>query len=699
MFTSGRRISSKDSRSNGAIMEAMEGRVLFSSISTLAVPYLNRQIIANEKAFYVYKDGDSGLNHGYPSGFFANPTSLTTQIGVNASAIYSAASPTGVTNDPNALDTTHGDVLQVVFPALSAGQFVGVNIEEPENDGADPRGAGDDLTGATNVVFDAASPTQGVFNVQFGVGGKVSGFYTLTDAFQTISIPLNTLQDHNSHLVSPPDLSDVHLLFAVDTNVDNAPNGGTVLLDNIRFRPVPVRQATEPTLPLDTQTFGVVPVAAAGAPVPPDEANRNIASIYASSIAEISLLEQGTLSSLSNAKEIADAFVYALAHDNQGDLISPTGGPTALHNAYSSGDLTLLNNQQAPAAGLAGQVRLAGFSGPTDLPYKFYVELDGATGGNNAFAMLALMAAYKKFGTASYLNAAKEIGTWIVSTLTDTSGTGYGGYFLGYADATFSKKAVVMGKSTENNADIFAAFTELAGIQSSLGHANQSARWTTRADIAGDFVMAMYDPANGRFNAGTVPTKTPATAGIDPSGPQRGTEVVNVADFLDSNSFTTLALASAARYRNQINWRKPLKYIINHFAETITADGATFQGFDIVSQPTTTPPNVTTPGPNGIAWEFTGQVVETMRFIDALYATTRFNSLADFYLSQIAQAQASAPFANGAGLVAATIETGDQLAPVDQGLTTPFQVIPERIGLPATVWAIMADQQINPLAD
>ena len=35
---------------------------------------------------------------------------------------------------------------------------------------------------------------------------------------------------------------------------------------------------------------------------------------------------------------------------------------------------------------------------------------------------------------------------------------------------------------------------------------------------------------------------------------------------------------------------------------------------------------------------------------------------------------------------------------MNQGLTTPFQFIPERVGLPATDWAIFADQKINPEA-
>src|SRR5205823_1131469 len=100
----------------------------------------------------------------------------------------------------------------------------------------------------------------------------------------------------------------------------------------------------------------------------------------------------------------------------------------------------------------------------------FYLVLDGATGGNNAFAILALTAAYRRFGDPAYLGAARQIGQWVVANLTDTTHTGYGGYYVGYQDNTFPKQ-LLTGKSTENNADIFAAFTVLADTETALGNA------------------------------------------------------------------------------------------------------------------------------------------------------------------------------------------------------------------------------------
>ena len=90
-----------------------------------------------------------------------------------------------------------------------------------------------------------------------------------------------------------------------------------------------------------------------------------------------------------------------------------------LHNAYEHGDIGLLNSQGAGPA-LAGDVRLAGFEIPTIQP-AFDLVLDGATGGNNAFAVLALANAYQQIpgNNVNYLNDALAIANWIVANLRD----------------------------------------------------------------------------------------------------------------------------------------------------------------------------------------------------------------------------------------------------------------------------------------
>src|SRR5207248_6175314 len=70
-------------------------------------------------------------------------------------------------------------------------------------------------------------------------------------------------------------------------------------------------------------------------------------------------------------------------------------------------------------------------------------------------------------------------------------------------------------------------------------------------------------------------------------------------------------------------------------------------------------------------------------------------SIAQVYLQELQHAQDSAPFADGMGIVASTLD-GDGLAPIFQCAGTPFQCIPERVGLAATVWAILAARNGNP---
>jgi hypothetical protein len=653
-----------------------------TDISTSAYELISQRASADQGSFYVYLDQDSGFNHGFPSGYMGTDQGT---ISLNTGCIDDPGSTTGCSTDPTALDRVHGTVLNVSFAAQTPGNWASLALEEPLGWLDSQSGNGYDLTGATSVSFNVKSPNGA--QVEFGVGNCTTPFtQPISSTWTTVTLALNS-----TALSCTPDLTNVHLLFEIVTNDVHDPTEATVLLDNIQFFPVPTVQQSALSFPLANQTFGVVPQQ--NSPIPPDQSLRNVTTIYESALAEYVLLSRGTTQDLQNAKLIADTFDYALQHDSHGDPIPvATGGYVGLHNGYESGDIALFNNQSSLSAGQAGDIRLAGFTDSTlCAPSGYCLMLDGATGGNNAFAILALVDAYEQFNDVRYLNDALTIGNWIVGNLTDTttgSNAGYGGYFSGYNDGGIPPpKPLLTGKSIENNADIFAAFTALATIESRLGNSSAAASWTTAANIAGDFVMQMYDPINGRFNVGTSPVGSSASPGTCPTGPKKGSEVINVCDFLDSNTFTTLAMANAPRYQHQIDWQQPIQYALNQFAQTVTAAGLTYQGFDIVPTPVS--------GANGVAWEFTGQVVEAMNYVDKLYNVTTFESSANTYLDQIAQAQTSAPFGDGLGLVASTLQSGNSLTPVNQCLNTPYQCIAERVGLAATAWGILAEQKLN----
>jgi hypothetical protein len=661
-----------------------------ANISSGVYAVLSARTTSNQNGFFVYHDQDDGLNHGFPSGFFG----AIDHISLDAGCIDDPTTANGCSTDTTRLDRTRGTVLRITIAPLSPQTFAGVNIEEPENWGVLQTGNGYDLRGANNIVFDVRSPTASKF--QFGVGRCVSNFVAVPTSWTTMSIPLSSLQSPSSPPEPcPPALDQVHVLFTAVTDSGDAPNGGTVLLDNIHYDPTPTSHQFALGFPVGNQTFGVVPLQTASAgrvPIPSDQVLRNLTTIYESALAEFVFLARGTPSDLSNAQLIANTFDYTLHHESHGDpLPTATVGSNTFvgaHSGYENGDIGLFNDQSSPKQGKAGDVRLAGFTASQTLcgPSGFCLVLDGATGGNNAFEILALVAAFRQFQDLRYLNDARDIGNWIIANLADTSGTGFGGYFLGYPDQG-QAKVLILGKSIENNADIFSAMTALATIETQLGNTSAATTWTNAANVAGDFVMQMFDSTNGRFNTGTVPVGTPASPGICPNGAQKGNDVINTCDFIDADTFTTLALATAPRYQNQIDWRLPVRYALNNFAQTVTAGSQTFSGFDIVTNPTA--------GPNGIAWEFTGQQVLAMHFIDQITGQTEFENAASSSLTQIGNAQKLAPFGDGQGLVASTMQNGDTLSPLDQCLSTPFQCIPERVGLASSTWAVLAEQNLN----
>jgi hypothetical protein len=655
--------------------------------SDAALELLRERTGANEANFYIYKNADSGFNHGIPSGFFG----AIGQISLDTACVFDPSAPNGCSTSPNYLDSVHGTVVRLTFGPLAPGQYAGLNFEEPEHWGVTHAGNGYDLTPASMLRLDAWSPNGAT--VKFGLGLCTTPFVTIPGGsqFTSFAFPISTPQ-------CQPDLHDVHVLLTIVTNAARAPTGATVLFDNVRVVPIPDRQHTLPlaySFPTSTETFGSLATASpmtSCSQLPPrfspDQALRNLSTTYESACASIAGAVNHAPADIPMVDSIARAIDYALHHDNQGDPIPPAaGGHHGLHNGYEDGDIGLQNNQGG-GGGLAGQVRLAGFTGGAACgPSHYCLVLDGATGGNNAFAILALLQSYKLLGNAQYLADAIEIGQWIVANLEDTTGSGFGGYYLGYPDEGIIPKPLLKGKSTENCADIFAALWSLAGFDSA-----SATFWREKAKVAGDFVVVMYDPAQSRFAAGTVPVGTPASPGIDPTGPTQGQDVVNKSDFLDATTFSLLALAGSTTYGQTLDWHGAFERCLVTFAETVSTGtpAAQFSGVNIVASPVC--------GTNGIAWEFTGQVAECARFLDELDGTNTYASTRTRYLRQIKKAQAQAPFADGRGLVASTLQNGDALPPFLQCLETPFQCIPERVGIAATAWGVFADLGINPLA-
>ena len=223
------------------------------------------------------------------------------------------------------------------------------------------------------------------------------------------------------------------------------------------------------------------------------------------------------------------------------------------------------------------------------------------------------------------------------------------------------------------------------------GNSALAAQWITDANSAGTFVMGMYDASAGRFYSGTANISAANVSGpgsCPDAASQKGNDVLNTCDSADSDLLAILTMA-ASHYQSAIDWRQPISYVLSHFAQSISVDGQSFNGIDLVAVPTV--------GPNGISWEYTSQAVVAMQMLGQIYATTAFQSNVQSLIAGIQQAQASAPFGDGLGVVASTLQSGDTLAPIQQCLATPFECIPERVGLAATAWAALAALSVNPV--
>lgn len=654
--------------------------------SERALAWLLGQVNANTAAFFIYRDHDDGRNAATPSGLFPAGARLT----IDPACIDDPNSPTGCATDPRKLDCEKGTVLRLSWPRMASHEYAGLNLEEPEGYTTRARGVGYDLRPGTHLVFRYRSPTG--ISVRFGISSGTAAAQTpfrslpASRSWSEMRIPLAELW--------PPlsDLRNVHIPFFVVTNGDPAegsPGGGTLLLDDIRIEPVPARQATIAALPSAFRTCGVVPAADAmpgRVPIPPDQLLRNVATIYEASLVLWALLRDGSAASRAAARQIADTLVAVHARDNSGLPLPKTAGGAGLRNAYMNGPATLLNDQVS--GGKAGEARLAGFSIASERcgPSRFCLVLDGATGGNNAFAVIALLAAWRQFGEARYLEAARSIATWIHEALLDPSLEGFGGYFAGFEDGGAPDRRLA-SKSVENNADIAAAFWMLADVESEQCRRAEAEQWKRRARAAGAFVLRMYDARTGRFFAGTAPPGATGP-GLRLDGERRGQDVINTYDFLDANTFIPLALMALPDYRDAIDWRKPVDWALRQ-GQRIRAGGREFEGYSLVEQPVA--------GPRGIAWEFTAQMVVAMRAVDAHYGERRYAARIAALLEEIRRAQSFAPFAEGGGIPAATLENGEQVPPYESCLSTPFQCIPQRPGLAATVWAVLAERGWNPL--
>src|SRR5262249_24983830 len=128
-------------------------------------------------------------NHGTFSGFFGS-TSAIPKLSIDPGCVPTGNPPIGCSSDTNILDKEHGTVIRFTFQPLTGTEFVGVSCVEPADLFVPKTGAPYDLSGVTQLSFDAMSPDAGTgMRVQFGWGGTTeAAFRTLSPQWTRITI-------------------------------------------------------------------------------------------------------------------------------------------------------------------------------------------------------------------------------------------------------------------------------------------------------------------------------------------------------------------------------------------------------------------------------------------------------------------------------------------------------------------------------
>jgi uncharacterized protein YyaL (SSP411 family) len=186
------------------------------------------------------------------------------------------------------------------------------------------------------------------------------------------------------------------------------------------------------------------------------------------------------------------AFTYDNAVVIDAYLVRSESGDVARAKILGDGLLYAQANDSA----MDGRLRQAYFVNAPDTngvyiqpalaPFYFL----GSFVGDLAWAGMALCHLYRHTRSNNYLAGAIKLGNWIYNNTYDTRGAG--GYTAGF-DAGNNKLTY---KSTEHNIDTYAFFTMLATLTG-------NSAWTTKAEWAKNFVIAMWNATGGFFWTGT----------------------------------------------------------------------------------------------------------------------------------------------------------------------------------------------------
>ncbi|HYP25855.1 MAG TPA: hypothetical protein VE262_03970 [Blastocatellia bacterium] len=444
-----------------------------------ALEHIADQMDRFHRTLDVYTDAGEGGNHFVALAKFGDdPRAIDIDL-------CSTDNPhAGLTSIKNTFHNTSGQNFGGWF--FLNGILAG-DARQPGLNFGDTPNAGVDLRGATELSFWARGQ-EGGEKVEFFMGGigrnpedgspnapfpdstartpPPGVLFTLTKTWTRFTIDL-----------SASDLSYVLNGFGWACSAANNLPGAVFWVDDIQYN--------KPRL--DEPRF--IPSYVTVSNHPFDVVHRNVAFAYDNAVAMLAFMGRGNADDWRRAKLIADALVYAQAHDRR-------YGDGRVRNAYQAGDLALPPGW-APG-GKTGVVRLPSIldcaKGET-VEDRFQV---GSHTGSVAWAAIGLLTYHEKAGSAQYLQSARLMAEWIEGRRRNTGEGGYRGGFEGLDDPSQefpNDPATLPWASTEHNMDAYVVFTKLFKITG-------EPVWKERADHARRFIEAMWDADRRCFFAG-----------------------------------------------------------------------------------------------------------------------------------------------------------------------------------------------------
>jgi hypothetical protein len=327
-------------------------------------------------------------------------------------------------------------------------------------------------------------------------------------------------------------------------------------------------------------------------------------------------------------------FVSSFVYDDALTTIAfaKEGSAARLGQARVLGDAILYAQQHDPLAD--GRTRASYQPDPfITADGSPYIGSPAANTGNQAWAGMALAHLYQRTGDRKYRDGALRLANWIQDRTWNGAGV------PGYTGGRDANDVAFTFKATEHNIDVGAFFAMVA-------RQTGDSRWSSRSARAFSFVSAMVDQQAGMIWTGTQPDGV--TINRDPI-PE------------DVQTWAYLATKDR-RYSRAVDW------VVNTLS---TSDG----GFTGVSYSST--------DVSKVWFEGTAHLVAALDLRKARGDDARIASL----LGALRDAQASAPNADGEGLVAASSD----------GLDTGFgDLYYASLHTGATAWYLLAAQRINP---